>query len=136
MRSAGFVLFAAITLLFVAGCNNPSTVGPTQQQPTVASSPQATQNVADEFAAIRTVFKDHCVKCHGDTGGGGRVQVEGREIKVPNLTGAHARKPSDERLAAKIANGDDEMPAFKDKLSQEQIQELVRFIRKEFQEQQ
>ena len=61
------------------------------------------------------------------------MEVAGREIKVPNLTGEHARKPADERLAAKIAEGDDEMPAFKDKLTPEQIQDLVRFIRSEFQ---
>jgi cytochrome c6 len=87
----------------------------------------------DEFAATRAVFKDNCAKCHGENAAGGRVQVEGREIKVPNLTGEHARKPTDERLVAKITEGDDEMPAFKDKLAPEQIQELVRFIRKEFQ---
>ncbi len=61
------------------------------------------------------------------------MQVEQREIKVPNLTGEHARKPTDERIATKIADGDDDMPAFKDKLTPEQIQDLVRFIRKEFQ---
>ena len=61
------------------------------------------------------------------------MQVEGREMKVPNLTGEHARKPTDEKIATKISEGDDEMPAFKDKLSPQQIQDLVRFIRKEFQ---
>jgi mono/diheme cytochrome c family protein len=52
---------------------------------------------------------------------------------VPNLTGEHARKSTDERIAAKISEGDHEMPAFKDKLTAPQIQDLVRFIRKEFQ---
>ena len=61
------------------------------------------------------------------------MQIEGRELRVPSLTGQHAKKPPDEKLAAKISEGDDEMPAFKDKLTPEQIQDLVRFIRKEFQ---
>ena len=52
---------------------------------------------------------------------------------MPNLTGEHARKPTDGRIAAKISEGDEEMPAFKGKLSPEQIQDLVRLIRKEFQ---
>ena len=43
---------------------------------------------------------------------------------MPNLTGEHARKPTDEKIAAKISEGDDEMPAFKDKLSPEQIRIL------------
>jgi mono/diheme cytochrome c family protein len=40
---------------------------------------------------------------------------------------------TDEQLAQQIAEGDDEMPAFKDKLSAEEINELVRYIRTEFQ---
>ena len=34
---------------------------------------------------------------------------------------------------SQITEGDDEMPAFKDKLTPQQINEVVRFIRKEFQ---
>jgi mono/diheme cytochrome c family protein len=132
MRTTRFVLLTVAALTIGVACNDSTTPGPSQTQPTAAASPQTTA-VADEFAAIRTVFKDNCSKCHGETGSGGRVQIEGREIKVPNLTGEHARKPTDQRLAAKITDGDDDMPAFKDKLSAEQIQELVRFIRKEFQ---
>ena len=132
MRTTRFVLFAVGTLAFGLACNSPATDGPTQTRPSTTASPQ-TGAVSDEFAATRVIFKEHCVTCHGDNAAGGRVQVEGREIKVPNLTGEHARKPTDERIAAKISEGDDEMPAFKDKLTPQQIQDLVRFIRKEFQ---
>ena len=45
----------------------------------------------------------------------------------------HALKHTDEQLANKIANGEDEMPSFKNRLSPEQIDDLVRFIRSEFQ---
>ena len=132
MRTTRFVLFAVVTLAFGLACNRPATDGPAQTQPSTSSSPQPGV-AADEFAATRSIFKEHCVNCHGENAAGGRVQVEGREIKVPNLTGEHARKPTDERIFAKISEGDDEMPAFKDKLTPQQIQELVRFIRKEFQ---
>ena len=131
MRTTRFVLFAVVTLAFGLACSSPATDGPVQTRPSTAASPQP--SAADEFAATRAIFKEHCVNCHGENAAGGRVQVEGREIKVPNLTGEHARKPTDERIAAKISEGDDEMPAFKDKLSPQQIQDLVRFIRKEFQ---
>ena len=132
MRTKRFVLFVVVTLAFGLACNRSATDGPAQTQPSTSSSPQPGVT-ADELAATRAVFKEHCVTCHGDNAAGGRVQVEGREIKVPNLTGEHARKPTDERIAEKISEGDDEMPAFKDKLTPQQIQELVRFIRKEFQ---
>lgn len=132
MRTIRLVLFIAVTLMFALACSKPTTDGPTQTPSSAPASPQ-TSVATDEFAATRLIFNEHCVKCHGDKAAGGRVQVEGREIKVPNLTGEHARKPTDERLAAKISEGDDEMPAFKDKLTPQQIQDLVRFIREEFQ---
>ena len=131
MKSTRLVLFVVFTLAFGLACSSPVTNRPAQSPPPTAS-PQ-TGAASDEFAATRVIFKEHCVQCHGEDAAGGRVQVEGREIKVPNLTGEHARKPTDERIAAKISEGDDEMPAFKDKLSPQQIQDLVRFIRKEFQ---
>ena len=61
------------------------------------------------------------------------MEVEGRKLKVPSLREGHAVGHSDEKLVKQITEGDDEMPAFKDKLSAEEINELVRFIRKEFQ---
>jgi len=131
MRTIRLVLFVVVTLPLALACNQPASDGPRNAQPLTVASP--TSAAADEFAATRAIFKEHCVACHGDNAAGGRVQVEGREIKVPNLTGEHARKPTDERIAAKISEGDDEMPAFKGKLTPQQIQDLVRFIRKEFQ---
>ena len=133
MRTIRLALFVVVTLAFGFACNRPATDGPAQTPPSNTASPQ-TSVADDEFASTRAIFKQHCAECHGDNASGGSVQIAGREIKVPNLTGEHARKPTDERIAAKISEGDDEMPAFKDKLTAQQIQDLVRFIRKEFQE--
>ncbi len=132
MRTKRFVLLLVVTLTIGAACNNPATEAPGPAQPNTAASPQ-TNAAPDEFTAARAIFKDTCAKCHGENAAGGRVQRQGREIRVPSLTGEHARKPSDENLIDKITNGEDDMPAFKDKLTAEQIRELVRFIRKEFQ---
>ncbi len=134
MKTFAFVLVMAFASMIVAGCNQAGT-DTVSRTPMTSNTPAsiATPNL-DEFAATRAVFKEHCAKCHGETGAGGRVDVDGKELRVPNLTGEHARKPSDEKLADKITNGDDEMPAFKEKLTPEQINDLVRFIRKEFQQ--
>jgi mono/diheme cytochrome c family protein len=133
MRSIRFVLLLLMAATAFA-CSTPSTNAPRPNQTATSATPQSAPSVAaDELAPTRALFKEHCSKCHGETGGGGRVTIQGKEIRVPNLTGAHARKPTDEKLATKITNGDDDMPAFKDKFSPEQIQDLVRFIRKEFQ---
>lgn len=132
MRTRRLVLLVVVTVTLTAACNKAGTER--LEQSPVATTPTASP-ATDELAATRVTFKENCAKCHGETGAGGRVQVEGREIRVPNLTGDHARKPTDERLAAKITEGDDDMPAFKEKLNQQQIQDLVRFIRREFQAQ-
>ena len=42
-------------------------------------------------------------------------------------------KHADEEFVEQITEGDEGMPAFKDKLSPEEMNDLVRFIRKEFQ---
>ena len=91
---------------------------------------------ADELAAIRGVYARECQRCHKPDGAGGTFEEEGlKPLKVPGLRTGDAARHTDEQLARKITNGDiDEgMPAFKSKLTPEQINELVRFIRVEFQ---
>ncbi len=56
-----------------------------------------------------------------------------KKLKVPSLREGHATTHTDEKLAKQISNGDDEMPAFKDKMNPQEIDHLVRLVRKEFQ---
>ncbi|HYN83665.1 MAG TPA: cytochrome c [Pyrinomonadaceae bacterium] len=88
----------------------------------------------DPSAAARGTFSAACQRCHRPDGAGGPAEDDkGKKFRVPSLREGHAVTHTDEQLADKIANGDDEMPAFKNRLSPEQISELVRFIRSEFQ---
>lgn len=88
----------------------------------------------DQFAAVRGTFSAACQRCHKPDGSGGPAETEeGKKFRVPSLREGHAVTHTDEQLADKIANGDDEMPPFKNRLSPEQIADLVRFIRAEFQ---
>ena len=102
--------------------------------PTAAARPAATP---DEFAAVRGIYASTCQNCHQPGGAGGTVQDEatGKSIKVPTLRAGDAARHTDAQLARKISNGDPDegMPAFKSRLSPEQIDQLVRFIRTEFQ---
>ncbi len=132
MNSAKLALVTlAITFLTVA-CNQPESITTNQPATPGSAGPQAT-STPDQFAMARQNFEKYCVACHGEKAQGGRVEIEGRRLKVPSLTKGHAVEHPDERLIKQISEGDDEMPAFKEKLSPEQIDELVRFIRKEFQ---
>ena len=133
-----FVRLALVVValsLFAVACAKPNTATTNQTQPSVAGSPgtpaTATQ---DEFAAARANFKKHCSLCHGETGTGGPVKLEdGTKLKVPSLREGHALHHKDEEFVKQITNGGDGMPKFGDKLSREEIIDLVRFIRKEFQ---
>ena len=54
-------------------------------------------------------------------------------LKVPSLKEGHALKHSDDALAKQISKGGGGMPPFKDKLTPEQINNLVRFIKRDIQ---
>jgi mono/diheme cytochrome c family protein len=124
------LVVTAIAISLVA-CNSSADVTTNQSRP--STSPAAATATPDQFASTRANFAKHCVICHGANGEGGRVEVEGKRLKVPSLTKGHALEHPDDKLIKQIAEGDDEMPAFKDKLSSQEINDLVDFIRKELQ---
>lgn len=125
------LVITAIAIALVA-CNQSVDVTTNQSQP--SGSPAAASTATpDPFASARANFAKHCVVCHGANAEGGRVEVEGKRLKVPSLTKGHALDHPDDKLIKQITEGDDEMPAFKDKLSSQEINDLVDFIRKELQ---
>ncbi len=91
--------------------------------------------IPDEFASVRTIFAESCARCHRDDGSGGLYEAEGRRLRVPSLREGRAVSHSDTRYVRQITHGGDGMPAFGDRLSPEQIDELVRFLRRSFQNQ-
>ena len=126
-------LLVVVTLFFAIACTKSDTVATNQTRPAGSSASPASAN-QDEFAAARVIFKKECVSCHGEEGTGGPVKLDdGTTLKVPSLRAGHALKHNDEEFVKQITNGGDGMPKFADKLTREQILELTRFIRKEFQ---
>jgi mono/diheme cytochrome c family protein len=142
MRLIKLALLIAAVTLFIVACNsapNTNQTANTNAQKTPAASPTAAANTAtapsptDELAAVRPVYAESCARCHKLDGEGGTVEVLGKKLKVPSLKVGHALKHTDAEFAKQISEGGDGMPAFKEKLKPEQINDLVRFIRKEFQ---
>ena len=132
MTYAKLVLFVVATSLFAVACSKTDNATTNQSRPAGSSSPASASQ--DQFAGARAAFKKDCVSCHGDDGSGGPVKLEdGTTLRVPSLRAAHALKHKDEELVKQITKGGDGMPKFEDKLSREQIIDLMRFIRKEFQ---
>lgn len=129
-------IILTITAFFLSACvetkntntniaSNTIIVANANSQPTAAT---------DEFADSRKIYAESCAKCHGAGGTGGEGLFEGKKVKVPSYQSKGAMNASDDKLYDYIANGeDDEMPAFKNDLTEEQMRNLVKFIRKEFQ---
>ena len=132
MKSARLLVIVPAIGIFAA-CGSNGILSSNQVQPTGSPAIAATAAMQDELASARSNFQKHCVVCHGDKGEGGLVTHEGKKFKVPTLKSGHALDHPDDRLAKQIREGDDDMPAFEDKLSAQEITDLVRFIRKEFQ---
>jgi len=124
------IALACIALsLVIISCTE--TAPPTNNTaPTTAASPP---KPVDEFAAARVNYQKNCEGCHGETGEGGLVKVNDKQIKVPSLKADHAKKHTDEQITKMITNGEEQMPSFKDKLKPAEITELVKYVRKHYQ---
>jgi mono/diheme cytochrome c family protein len=79
------------------------------------------------FADAAADYKAKCAMCHGRSGAGDTVI--GKNMKLADLGSAGVQKLSDSELAGIIAKGKGKMPAQEGKLSKEQINDLVRWIR-------
>jgi len=134
MKLISLALTCVAILMVAAACTETATPTNTNTS-SAAASPAAPAATAtpDPFAAARANFTKNCEPCHGPNGEGGPVKVDNKQIKVPSLKSAHAAKQTDDHIVHMITNGEEEMPAFKDKMSQQEIADLVKFVRKEFQ---
>jgi len=120
-------------VIVLSGCNRTtSTSSPSTNGSSGIGRPATA--TPDEFAGTRAIFEKNCSRCHQKTGDGGPVKLEdGTKLKVPSLRTGHALHHPDSDFIKQITKGGDGMPAFKDKLSADQINDLVRFVRHEFQ---
>jgi mono/diheme cytochrome c family protein len=111
---AGLVVLA----LLIAGCggddDSSSQATSTQQSTSTAAGGGDTAN-----AAGKQVFTSNCGGCHtlADAGTNGQVGPVLDELKPDKAT-----------VQRQVENGGDKMPAFKDKLSAEQIDQVATYV--------
>lgn len=100
---------------------------PAQSAPSPA--PAATPDEAEMTAEL---YKTNCAACHKPDGKGGKVTIDGKTLDPDDITTARMAAKTDEKLTGYIRDGfpDDGMPAFKDKLSADQIKAIVAHVRK------
>jgi mono/diheme cytochrome c family protein len=104
-----------------AGNKTPAPIGSLAQSTTTLSG-------AGDGVELYTA---KCMICHKDNGTGGKVTIEGKTLKPADLTTAKMKSRADDKLAQMISEGapEDGMPAFKGKLSDDQIKSVVQYIR-------
>jgi mono/diheme cytochrome c family protein len=73
------------------------------------------------------IYKAKCASCHGADGTGQTAM--GKAMKLRDLGSADVQKLSDADLTTVTADGKGKMPAYKGKLSAEEIKALVTFMR-------
>jgi cytochrome c6 len=74
-----------------------------------------------------SLFKGKCAMCHGPDGAGKTPM--GQTLKIPDLHSEAVQKRSDAELIQIVTKGKNKMPAYENKLSKEQIDKLVTYIR-------
>jgi mono/diheme cytochrome c family protein len=123
------VIVAPLLLTIATACKTNQTSLPTSN-----TSHPASTSTPDQFAAVRPIYEKECKSCHGDTGTGGPVKLEdGTKLKVPSLREGRAVRHEDAEFIKQITKGGDGMPAFDQKLTTDQMNDLIKMIRKEFQ---
>jgi mono/diheme cytochrome c family protein len=139
-----FLVVLAVSI-FVAACAQPAanTSGENDGKKMAkvtnsAASPATDANANTASAPAKNdveraaeLYTKNCMTCHKDSGKGGKVTVDGKNLDVDDLTTEKKKARSDEKLANDISEGaeDDGMPAFKNKLKPEEIALVVKHLR-------
>jgi mono/diheme cytochrome c family protein len=139
MKKLKFIALFTAFALFAIACNQTATTDSTTNTTVAANSNAVANNQTaapvDELAAAKKHYSEMCVACHKENGTGGKVEIEGKKMDADDLTSAKLKKMDDAKYFRVIKEGiiDEGMPAYKDKLSDDEIRDVVKFIRRDFQ---
>ena len=96
----------------------------------VASAALSTPAFGADLAKGKSIYGDKCVKCHGEKGKGDGRKAADLEKKPADYTDkAKMAKFTDEDLKKAVKEGKKPMPAFGKKLSDEEIDGVIAYIR-------
>jgi len=85
--------------------------------------------IADSKSYEASIFRQNCAICHGQEANG--KEMDGRLI--PSLRYGTAATKSEEEIYSQIKEGKLPMPSFKNQLTEEEIQKMVQFVRRDLQ---
>ncbi|MFN2502062.1 MAG: cytochrome c [Pyrinomonadaceae bacterium] len=130
-------LLAAAAFLFGAACTQSGAPGntnanvatiPSRSPDTTPAPPSAP---VSELTVGKEIYATNCITCHKADGTGGNVTIDGKTLDPDDLTTAKMKNLSDQKLIGYVTNGipDEGMPAFKDKLTEQEIKDVVQHVR-------
>jgi cytochrome c6 len=73
------------------------------------------------------IYTKNCVLCHGSDGSGDTPL--GKELDVRDLRSTNVRRMSDAQLRRLVHDGQGKMPAYSDQLNNEQIDQIIKYVR-------
>ena len=128
----------AIALFVVACANTETTSNEAVNNNSAVNDANVKETAAtpiDDIAAGKKSYEMSCARCHKEDGTGGPVEIEGKKLKPEDLTSEKMAKEPDSEYLEYIRDGipDEGMPAFKDVLTDTQMNQVVKYIRKELQ---
>lgn len=131
MKKIRFVTLIVFAATFAIACGQASN---TSNSPTNAAKNATTPPptpVVSRAPDGKELFALNCMICHKESGKGGKLTVEGKSINPDDLTLDKFKKMADDKIAAYVRDGvkDEGMPAFKDKMTPEEIRAVVGHVR-------
>ena len=85
--------------------------------------------IAESRSYEASLFRQNCAICHGQEANG--KEMDGRLI--PSLRYGAAATKSEEEIYLQIKEGKLPMPSFKNQLTEDEIQKMVQFVRRDLQ---
>ena len=97
----------------------------------VATSMAAAQTARGNPKAGEAIYKQHCLRCHGEKLDGNGPDARDLIVRPADLTSARSRTKSDWELLVPLTNGVlfTPMHSYRGKLSDEQMLDVLSYIR-------
>jgi mono/diheme cytochrome c family protein len=115
LKVAAFLSFCAIVFVFAAS-------GAAH-----AYLPLTDDRTAESVSSPRSLYIQNCARCHGADG---RAETRlGKKLEAADLTSDDIKSMSTAKITRAITNGRADMPAFRRKLTRQQIAQVADYVR-------
>lgn len=131
MRKIKFVTILVSAAMFAVACGQATNTSNSRTNAANTSATPAQTPIVSRAPDGKELYALNCMICHKETGKGGKLTVEGKAINPDDLTHDKFKKMADEKIIGYVTNGveDEGMPAFKDKMTPEEIRAVVAHVR-------